>query len=431
MLKMQIAMGAVDKEAGDMARQVAEGAISFRDKEVKDVMTPVQDAYMLSVDTVLGYDLVREIFQTGYSRVPVYGKDKHDYRGLLYTKDLMLVDPEDDMKVGDFMEIFNRKVETFWEETKLVECLNTFKKGGTHMGLVRKVCTKNATHPTFSVEGVLTLEDVMEEILQEEIVDETDVYFDVEKRLKVFGRDEQTFDLAIFNPVWRRRQDRLGDEEVRCLVAHLSRAVFIDDPGDSSGLYLSSEALQWFISSSEVVCRRRQTPVGNEEPLANDEVYEKARSTETATLVLQGRMTVRVGHECFRSEAGAFTLLAKDALRPGSFRPDFEAHLSTSEVRYLVLKRSRYQEAQALDKNKDALKKALHAMSLEAAGASSRKEARAIRQREYGDDVSPRKAEDPWNSEGPHGRLSVRASRASAYSSEVGFKGRPKIIESL
>ena len=38
---------------------------------------------------LLGYDLIREIFETGFSRVPVYGRDKNDYVGLLYTKDLV------------------------------------------------------------------------------------------------------------------------------------------------------------------------------------------------------------------------------------------------------------------------------------------------------------------------------------------------------
>eukprot|EP00971_Amphidinium_carterae_P094434 1869477-Amphidinium_carterae.1 len=58
-------------------------------------MIPLNDAYMLSLETRLDYETIREIFEHGFSRVPVYGRDKHDYRGLLYTKDLMLADPED------------------------------------------------------------------------------------------------------------------------------------------------------------------------------------------------------------------------------------------------------------------------------------------------------------------------------------------------
>jgi metal transporter CNNM len=384
MLKLQISLGAVDKATGDMAKQVAEGALSFRDKLCGEVMTPLEDAYMLSFDTPLDYTTVRQIFETGYSRVPVYGKDKHDYKGLLYTKDLMLADPEDEMKLGDFIMIFGRKVETFWKETRLVECLNTFKKGGTHMGLVRKTHT-SADNPTFSIMGVLTLEDVMEEILQEEIIDETDVYVDVDNQIKVFGREKKDFDLGVFNPVWRRKQDMLSREEVNCIVAHLSRAHFNEDPLDIDGLFLSELALEWFIAGAEVVCRNRITPqIGSEmltggdapEPEDKDWIFRASATTDFSVMVLQGRLAIRVGVEHFRSEAGAFTLLSKDALRPKAFKPDFGAYLGTPKVRFLVLTKARYEDAQELDKDPAKLKSAMEQLNAQMQGAISRKEGR-------------------------------------------------------
>jgi len=398
MLKLQISLGAVDQATGDMAKQVAEGALSFRDKQVGDVMTPLEDAYMLSFDTPLDYEKIREIFETGYSRVPVYGRDKHDYKGLLYTKDLMLADPEDEMKLGDFIMIFGRKVETFWKTTRLVECLNTFKKGGTHMGLVRKTEESAGNINTiFSILGVLTFEDVMEEILQEEIVDETDVYVDVDNQIKVFGREKKDFDLAVFNPVWRRKQGRLSSDEVNGIVASLSRICFNEDPLDVNGLYLSEKALAWFISVGEVVCRNRITPMaGYEEPLTQDWIYDTGAVTDTCIMVLQGRIAIRVGRERFRSEAGAFTLLAKDALRPNDFCPDFGAFLGTLKVRYLVLTKARYKEAQKLDKQPEALEEAMLRVAEEAKGAVSRKEAREIRNQKL-DPLSPRlSTEGSW-----------------------------------
>merc|ERR1719222_1860210 len=135
-------------------------------------MTPLDDAYMLPSSTRLGYTTIRQIFETGFTRIPVYGQHKNDYKGLLVTKDLMLADPEDEMKLGDFIQIFHRKVETFFKADKLGHVLNRFKKGGTHMGLVREVNTEVDTNPVFQIRGVITLEDVIEEILQDEIVDE-------------------------------------------------------------------------------------------------------------------------------------------------------------------------------------------------------------------------------------------------------------------
>merc|ERR1719482_550276 len=129
--------------------------------------------------------------------------------------------------LGDFINIFNRKVETFTLDTKLVEVLNKFKFGGTHMGLVREVNIECDTNPHFEIRGVVTLEDVIEEILQDEIVDETDVYKDVDNQVKVLdGRETRVLNLAVFNPLWKSRKERLSAEEVATIASHLERVVF-------------------------------------------------------------------------------------------------------------------------------------------------------------------------------------------------------------
>merc|ERR1712176_1574479 len=51
MLKLQVELGAVDEEDGAAAQKVAEGAMLFRDKNVGQVMTPIEDAYFLSAET--------------------------------------------------------------------------------------------------------------------------------------------------------------------------------------------------------------------------------------------------------------------------------------------------------------------------------------------------------------------------------------------
>ncbi|CAK9069212.1 unnamed protein product [Durusdinium trenchii] len=359
MLKLQISLGAVSAEEGKIAQQVAEGALSFRDKQVGDIMTPLEDAYFLSSRTKLGYDAIREIFETGYSRIPIYGMDKHDYRGLLYTKDLMLADPEDEMKVGDFIQIFNRKVETFFEETKLVQCLNAFKKGGTHMGLVRKAITTVDTNPRFEIVGVLTLEDIVEEIIQEEIVDETDVYVDVDRRLKIGGRDTTNFNLGVFNPIWRSRGDKLSREEVNAISAHLMRTAF-----KSGGEYsLKYDTITWLVGEADVQNLTRHAPTGLD-PADTDWIYRRGEVTHRCTLILQGRLGAIVGHESFHTDNGAFTLLARDALLPKPFKPDFDAYLSTPKVRVLSIKKDLFRRACDLDKDSTTLEAALKSQVL-------------------------------------------------------------------
>mmetsp|Transcript_34702 Transcript_34702/g.91958 ORF Transcript_34702/g.91958 Transcript_34702/m.91958 type:complete len:605 (-) Transcript_34702:493-2307(-) len=363
MLKLQISMGACNAEEGELAKQVAEGALSFRDKLVHEVMTPLEDAYMLNSETRLGFDTIREIFETGFSRIPVYGRDKHDYRGLLYTKDLMLADPEDEMLIGDFINIFSRKVETFFKDTKLVEVLTVFKKGGTHMGIVRSVNTEDSTEPRFEVVGVLTLEDVVEEILQDEIVDETDVYVDVDNRVRVGdGRHARKLNLGVFNPVWRRRGDYLGAEEISAIGAHLSRLAF-GEGAPSEDLSLSNRAIEWLVITSDVRSLERTTPLGNTDPDASDWLYRAGEESDKCTLVLQGKLAARVGREAFRSESGAFSLLGLHALRAEPFRPDFGAFLATKTVRVLYIRKEQFAHARILDKDPDQLERSIHSFA--------------------------------------------------------------------
>eukprot|EP00929_Paragymnodinium_shiwhaense_P048579 TRINITY_DN24542_c0_g1_i1.p1 TRINITY_DN24542_c0_g1~~TRINITY_DN24542_c0_g1_i1.p1 ORF type:complete len:771 (+),score=171.98 TRINITY_DN24542_c0_g1_i1:89-2401(+) len=388
MVKLQLSLGARDEDTGKLAVQVAEGAISFRDKTVNQVMTPLEDMYMLWEGARLGYETIREIFETGFSRVPVYGRDKNDYRGLLYTKDLMLADPEDQMSVGDFIAIFNRKVETLFAETKLVDALREFKKGGTHMGLVRRANLTVDTDPKFDVCGVITLEDIIEEILQDEIVDETDVYVDVDNHVLVAdGRSTRHFNLGLFNPVWERHRERLSKEEVAAIANHLSCAVF----HKGTPLELSCMAIEWLVKSCSAQNRARITPQGVHVAEAEDIVYLRGRNSDRCTLVLQGRLSLFVGHEAFRSEAGAFTLLGKDALSGDKvFIPDYTASISTPSVRLLTIPKAKFVEAQSLDKgSKEELEEALALLHAEFAGETSRQEAREMLRERMGDDVSP------------------------------------------
>jgi len=374
MLKLQIKLGAVDETEGEFAKQVAEGAICFRDKIVDQVMTPLERTYMLSTEKKLGYETIREIFENGMSRVPVYGKDKHDYRGLLYAKDLMLADPEDEMKLGDFIEIFQRKVESFYKTDKLVDVLNKFKKGGTHMGLVTEMNKEDPKHPQFKILGVLTLEDVMEEILQDEIVDETDVYVEMDTHVKV-AREERNLNLGVFNPIWTTLRERLSREEVGAISTHLGRELFFE----GSDMQLSRSAIEWLVCISTVESRNRTTPLGVEVPHEADEVYLYGRESTICTLVLQGRLTVRAGCDGFRTEAGAFTILGGDALRGGRpFTPDFAAFVSTIEVRLLSITKAHYLEARNLDQDPTLLEQAMASLAAESKGEASRKEAKEL-----------------------------------------------------
>ena len=68
------------------------GALKYREMAVSEVMTLAREAYMISIEEKLSYKLIYDIFKVGYSRIPVFDKDKNDVVGL--AKDLFFIDPE-------------------------------------------------------------------------------------------------------------------------------------------------------------------------------------------------------------------------------------------------------------------------------------------------------------------------------------------------
>ena len=50
------------------------------------------------------------IFKSGFSRIPVFAKDYNDVIGLLFTKDLIFIDPDDETPLKNFVQIFGRAV---------------------------------------------------------------------------------------------------------------------------------------------------------------------------------------------------------------------------------------------------------------------------------------------------------------------------------
>uniref|UniRef100_V5EV08 Uncharacterized protein n=2 Tax=Kalmanozyma brasiliensis (strain GHG001) TaxID=1365824 RepID=V5EV08_KALBG len=157
---------------------IIRAVLELNDKTVRDVMTPIEDVFIMSSDTILDEEGVAKLVRSGYSRVPIHEPGKKDaIVGMLLVKNLIQYDPEDAQAVSSFH--LTPLPEASCDLT-LLDCLNYFQQGRSHMILV-------STHPGESqgALGVVTLEDVIEEMIGEEIVDETDIYVDVHNKIKV------------------------------------------------------------------------------------------------------------------------------------------------------------------------------------------------------------------------------------------------------
>ncbi|KAF1789901.1 TmcA/NAT10/Kre33 [Phytophthora cactorum] len=151
----------IDKDESSIIR----GAMTFGNKTVRSIMTPFEQLFMAPISAVLDRVLIHSILVSGFSRILVHGASVNDIIGTIHVKDLIFVDPK----------IFGRTTRSVDPDCRLSALLRTFKSESAHLVLVKQPQTTDASGDMHTLLGIVTLEDVLEEILQAEILDEGDV----------------------------------------------------------------------------------------------------------------------------------------------------------------------------------------------------------------------------------------------------------------
>lgn len=115
------------------------GAVSFRDKQVREVMTPGHQMFSVRVSDRLDYKTLAAIYRAGYSRIPVWNEAGTAIVGLLYAKDLMLCEPRMRTPVAAVLQFFGRThVNAVDDEAPLGEVLQLFSATRQHFAIVRR-----------------------------------------------------------------------------------------------------------------------------------------------------------------------------------------------------------------------------------------------------------------------------------------------------
>ncbi len=139
-----------------------EGAMAVSDKEVGDVMVP--RAQMVAVDTDWDFaQVLRIVVESGHSRFPVTGEDRDEVVGILLAKDLLRCCSEG--TGTDSWQTLLRPAVLIPESKRLNVLLKEFRASRNHMAVV--------INEYGGVAGLITIEDVLEEIVGE-IDDEHD-----------------------------------------------------------------------------------------------------------------------------------------------------------------------------------------------------------------------------------------------------------------
>eukprot|EP01135_Chromosphaera_perkinsii_P002026 Nk52_evm73s215 gene=Nk52_evmTU73s215 len=159
---------------------IIKGALDLAHKDVRSIMTPLQSVFMLEDSAVMNEELMNVLLEMGHSRIPIYQGNKNTIIGVLLVKTLIRTRPEDKIPIS---ELYLLRTASIPASLPLYDMLNEFQTGKSHMAVV--IEDDNNSPRKGEVLGVVTLEDVIEELIGEEIIDETDVYVDVVSRIKV------------------------------------------------------------------------------------------------------------------------------------------------------------------------------------------------------------------------------------------------------
>jgi len=197
--------------------QIITGALDMHKKDASSCMTPLKQVKMLNAEERLNLTTIQkvcdlqlsnvrncsyciQIRKFKHSRFPVYKGTKNHIIGILMMKDLVGVDATGAPKIEElplkkmvsglksftYYHIYNNNFNIqpiVQSDMRLFALLDEFQLGKSHIALVQDVTTK-----TFV--GIITLEDVIEELIQEEIIDESETVKSLMEGMMTPGRQE-------------------------------------------------------------------------------------------------------------------------------------------------------------------------------------------------------------------------------------------------
>lgn len=345
------------------------GTLDLKAKKVKEVMTSLDQVYMLDRNTKLNFEKLSEIYKSGYSRIPVFTRSVQNIVGILFVKDLVLVNPDDEVELGTIMSLRGQIVGRVYEDVTLDKLLKMFMTSPSHLLIVHKrspsmrgkgggISGTTTADGSTAVIGLITLEDVIEEVLQDEIIDETD---NAEMSALVSSNSLGEHGRQMTNPSellqffdHKLHGEKLSRQEVKAILSFL-----INNVEEFKAFASNENKLVALIRQSELVEVEEQMdsymPPNSDslesqllthklEDSSNMVLYSPNRPTPVFTLVLQGKVLIRTGAEGFMLELGSWSTLGNKALAQGRYVPDFEAR-AVAPCRLLCIHKNHYKAA--------------------------------------------------------------------------------------
>ena len=204
---LEQALELTDKNDIKDERSMLKGIIRFGDETAKEVMTSRQD--IVDLDIKCSYaDVLKCIVENNYSRIPVYQENEDNIRGVLYIKDLL---PHLSKPATFRWQSLIRPPYFVPETKKIDDLMREFQENKVHIAIV--------VDEFGGTSGIVTLEDILEEIVGE-INDEYD-------------EDTKNYSKLNYNTYLFEGKTLLSDF---CKVLNVDDDEFVDVEGDADTL---------------------------------------------------------------------------------------------------------------------------------------------------------------------------------------------------
>ncbi len=153
-VKALVGLGTEEGVVTDIEEKLVGSLFKLEEVPAYKIMTPAIDCFLLPVN-MLHTDAIHEIKKRGFSRIPIYKGDKDNVIGILYAKDLLSAAPTD----GTTLEALVRPPYFIPRTKRAFDLLREFQQKRVHIAVVVDEYGR--------VDGIITMEDILEELFGE------------------------------------------------------------------------------------------------------------------------------------------------------------------------------------------------------------------------------------------------------------------------
>ncbi|KAG8246550.1 Metal transporter cnnm2 [Homalodisca vitripennis] len=315
-------------------QKIITGTLDLSQKIVSDAMTLLDDIFAIPITSIMDFETIALILSSGYSRIPIYVGKKSNILYLLLTKDLALLDPDDKVPVKMLVQHFKYKCRYISPNTPLDEALVLFRNSRGHMAFIvdDKLLEDEDEESEKNVIGLITFEDVIEEIFQAEINDETDTFLDNRSKRRITGVN--TCEWVAMLAQYARSETASPSENQKLATFH-----FLSGINAFSVENISPKVLVKLLHLDVFYSAPGQK-------LPQDSIYVQNVPVDFFVMVIEGQMEVKMGLENFKFEAGPFKYFGEEALktRRSPFKPDYSLRV-VAKTLYLKVPKVLYDAA--------------------------------------------------------------------------------------